>query len=267
MGTAETGPSVPLFPQMLGPLGLDVPPAGEARFEELVDAYRARLSPGGPLHINCMTTMAECRAALLAAQEAGCGPIWVSWACDGEGTSVTRVDMLAALFVSEGMGAAAFGLHCAPELAEEQLSRLAPYTSLPLFVVRQGRCELRPHPPVGRDPDVIPCATGTAPCFVTRTVDVGEEIPCTPDLLEDIIEAEDHPVGALKIALLEEDDVEIFAQHQYAIQKALCLWSDVPELLEGGLRVYQGRAFYDGTGQLEPEVLARLSRRYGLIVL
>ena len=94
-----------------------------------------------------------------------------------------------------------------------------------------------------------------------------KELECTPDLLEDIIEAEDDPVGAVKIAILERDDVDIFAQHQYAVRKALCLWSDVPELLEAALRVYQGRAFYDGTGELEPEELDRLSRKYGLIVL
>lgn len=73
--------------------------------------------------------------------------------------------------------------------------------------------------------------------------------------------------GALRIAILEEDDLEIFAEEQYAIKDALCLWSDVPELMEGALRVYQGRAFYDGTAELEPEVLERLSRLYGLIVL
>ena len=49
--------------------------------------------------------------------------------------------------------------------------------------------------------------------------------------------------GALRIAILEEDDLEIFAEEQYAIKDALCLWSDVPELMEGALRVYQGRAF------------------------
>ena len=260
--------SVPIFRQILGPLGLDVLPVGDHTFEELVSAYREQLRPGeGPVHINCMTTMAECRAALLAARELGCAPVWVSWACDEDGESVTRVDMLAALFVAEGMGAAAFGLNCPEELARAQVARLAPYASVPLFFVREGRCELCPYERAEGDPDVIPCATGTAPCFVTRTVDVGEELECGPDLLEDIIEAEDDPVGAVKIVLLEEDDVEVFAQHQYAIQKALCLWSDVPELLEGALRVYQGRAFYDGTGDLEREVLARLSDTYGLIIL
>ena len=62
--------SVPIMKQMLGPLGLDIPPAGETAFEELVGMYRARLREGeGTVHINCMTTMAECRAAILAVKE------------------------------------------------------------------------------------------------------------------------------------------------------------------------------------------------------
>jgi len=259
---------VPIFGQMLGPLGLDVPPAGENTFESLVEEYRRRLTDeGGPVHINCMITMAECRAAILAAGEKNCGPVWVSWGCDEDGDSPTRVHMLAALFVAEGMGAAAFGLNCTPKQAEELLPELAEYASVPLFYVVDGKAVVWPYEPALRDPDVIPCASGTEACFVTRTIDVGEELECTPDLLEEIIAAEDDPVGAVKISILEQDDVEIFAREQYAVTKALCLWSDVPELLEGALRVYQGRAFYDGTGDLEPEELARLSRLYGLIVL
>ena len=104
--------------------------------------------------------------------------------------------------------------------------------------------------------------------FITPDVDVGETIQCTPDLVEDILAAEEEsPVGALRIAILEQDDVDLFAQEQYAIRDALCLWSDVPELMEAALRVYQGRAFYDGTADLEPEVLDRLRQTYGLILL
>lgn len=260
--------SVPIFEQKLGPLGLDVPPAGEHTFEDLLEEYRGRLRPGGgAVHINCMMNMAECRAAILAAGELGCGPVWVSWGCDEDGESPSRVHMLAALFVAEGMGAAAFGLNCPEELAMELLEELTPYASVPLFYVVGGSPEIWTYQPAERDPDVIPCASGTRACFVTRTVDVGEELECTPDLLEDIIDAEDDPVGAVKIAILEQDDVDAFAQEQYAITKALCLWSDVPELLEAALRVYQGRAFYDGTGDLEPADLERLSKTYGLIVL
>ncbi len=261
--------TVPSFGQVLGPLGLDVAPAGESSFEQLVAAYRSRLKPNGTgiVHINCMMTMSECRAALLAVEELGLEAPWVSWACGEDGASVTRVHMLAALFVAEGMGAAAFGLNCRPELAPALLEELTQYAQIPLFSCWDGTVLPYPYRPRPQDPDVIPCASATAPCFLTRTIDVGEELTCTPDLLEDIIQAEDDPVGAVKIAILEPDDVDIFAQHQYAVRKALCLWSDVPELLEGALRVYQGRAFYDGTGALRREELGRLSRKYGLIVL
>ena len=260
--------AVPIFQRRVGPLGLDVPPAGEAEFDHLVEEYRTQLGAGqGPVHINCMIGMAECRAAILAARELGYGPLWVSWSCNEEGESATRVHMLAALFVAEGMGAAAFGLNCPKELALEQLEELSRYASVPLFYVVDGDVVTYPYVVQEKDPDVIPCATGTSPCFVTRTVDVGEELECTPKLLEDIIEAEDDPVGAVKISILEQDDVDIFAEHQYAVNKALCLWSDVPQLLEQALRYYQGRAFYDGTGDLDQQELKVLSNRYGLIVL
>ena len=131
-----------------------------------------------------------------------------------------------------------------------------------------GEIDFSAFPPVEKDPDVIPCASEKEARFITPDVDVGETIRCGPDLMEDILEAEEErPVGAMRIAILEEDDLEIFAEEQYAIKDALCLWSDVPELMEGALRAYQGRAFYDGTADLEPEVLQRLSREYGLILL
>lgn len=260
--------SVPIFDGMLGPLGLDIPPAGETSFEELVTLYRQRLTgEEKTLHINCMTTMSECRAAILAVKEGSGCPFWVSWAIDEDGESFTRVHMLAALFVAEGMGAAAFGLNCRPALAEELMEELYPYASIPLFSYYNEHYTVWPYEVQEHDPDMLPCATGISPCFISRMVDVGEEIECTPDLLEDIIAAEDNPVGAVKIALQEPDDVDMFAENQYAIREALCLWSDVPELLEGALRAFQGRAFYDGTGELEEEDLAPLVKKYGLIVL
>ena len=51
------------------------------------------------------------------------------------------------------------------------------------------------------------------------------------------------------------------------MKDALCLWSDVPQLLEKALRLYQGRAFWDGTGDLEEDFLAEMSRKYGLVLL
>ncbi len=123
-------------------------------------------------------------------------------------------------------------------------------------------------PKVEKDPDVIPCASEKEARFITPDVDVGEVIRCSPDLVEEILEAEEErPVGALKIAVLDTDDLEMFAEEQYAVRDALCIWSDVPELMEGALRAYQGRAFYDGTADLEPAFLAEMAKKYGLVLL
>ena len=82
------------------------------------------------------------------------------------------------------------------------------------------------------------------------------------------LEAEENaPQGALKIAIYDEDDLYTFAENQYAVKDALCLWTDVPELLEQALRLYQGRAFWDGTGELEAAFLQEMARKYGLVLL
>jgi len=115
---------------------------------------------------------------------------------------------------------------------------------------------------------VIPCASEKEARFITPDIDVGETIECTSDLLEDILEAEENaPQGALKIAIYDEDDLYTFAENQYAVKDALCLWTDVPELLEQALRLYQGRAFWDGTGELEAAFLQEMARKYGLVLL
>lgn len=195
----------------------------------------------------------------------------------------------------------------APDLMAEQLERLAPYAAIPLIACPNGgdwslsdwagqfaaagvrffggccgsspediaalgqqvaKLDLAPFLPAEQDPDVIPCASEREARFITPDVDVSEPIECTSDLPEHILDIEENtPVGAMKVAIMEEDDVFIFAEHQYLIKDALCLWSDVPHLLEGALRVYQGRAFYDGTGDMEREELLPLVKKYGLILL
>jgi 5-methyltetrahydrofolate--homocysteine methyltransferase len=118
-----------------------------------------------------------------------------------------------------------------------------------------------------RDEDSILCASRTEVHFISPTVDVGETVECSPHLEEDILEAEDAPSGAVKIAVYSQDDLDAFNEAQYMIREALCLLSDSPEILEKALRLYNGRAFYDGTGAIEADVLERLKDKYGLIVL
>ena len=307
----------------MAPLGLSLAPFGESSFEELTAVYTeqaAALAAAGAdlFFIETMVSMAEARAAVLACKSVSDKPVWVSFTCDGEGRTPAGVDVLAAMIVMQGMGAAAFGVNCCePAVAAEQLARLAPYAAVPLIAkpsaglpaggrhpigpaefaaavpalaaagarIFGGCCGAGPEhiramgaavakvdfsafPPPEHDPDVIPCASEKEARFITPDVDVGETIECTPDLLEDILSAEEEaPQGALKIAILEEDDLAVFAENQYAVKDALCLWSDVPELLEEALRLYQGRAFWDGTGDLDRPFLEEMSRKYGLILL
>ena len=262
--TAGAGPSPK---RRLGSMEFGGPPDPE-RFEEAVSRCSADLAGmDGPVWCGGLESLADGRCALLAAG----GPVWCTFRCDREGRTAAGADVLAALIVMEGMGCAVFGLEGDdPEALAGQMARLAPYATVPLLWPGDLT---RPTVDweLGRalaDPDVIPCASGTEARFLTPDVDVGETIQCTDHLMEDILEAEEErPVGALKIEVLDTDDLEIFAREQYAVRDALCLWSDVPELLEGALRAYQGRAFYDGTAELEPEFLARMSEKYGLILL
>ena len=47
--------AVPIFQRRVGPMGLDVPPAGEAEFDHLVEQYRGAMTRlGSPLQ--CATT-------------------------------------------------------------------------------------------------------------------------------------------------------------------------------------------------------------------
>ena len=255
---------------ILDALGLDVPPRGETGFEELVETYRRRLEPcqaGAAIYLRGMESMAEARAAVLAVRERGSCPVMVSFRCDEEGRTAAGTHVLAAFIVMAGMGVYAFGLEPQEGRGEELLEQLVPYARRPLFWLEGETYIPFSYRPAERDPDVIPCATQREARFITPDVDVGETIECTPGLMEDILAAEDAPVGAVKIAVLEEDDLPLFAEYQYVIEEALCLYSDVPELMEAALRLYQGRAFYDGTGDLEEDFLDRMVRTYGLIVL
>lgn len=258
----------PLAVTKLAPTGRELIPFGHDTMEDLIALYTGQVEE---MHrqkdlflLEGMTCMADARAAVLAIRALSDKPIWVTFACDDEGRTPTGTDVLAALIVMEGMGVSAFGLDCADgvEVLTEQLERLTPYTSIPLIGGSGTGI------PVEKDPDVIPCASEKEARFITPDIDVGETIECTSDLLEDILAAEEtSPQGALKIEVLEWDDVDIFAEHQYGVRDALCLTSDVPELLEGALRVYQGRAFWDGTEELEEEFLAEMSQKYGLVIL
>ena len=66
------------------------------------------------------------------------------------------------------------------------------------------------------------------------------------------------------VAVDSWEDVDALADVQYLFSKPLCLVCDSADLLEAALRVYQGRALYEGG--LSEEELLPLVNRYGLLI-
>ena len=136
-------------------------------------------------------------------------------------------------------------------------------TSEHIRAIREKAGELPLLPPAPQHADLLPCATEKALFFLPPDVPVGEALPVTPeleDLLEDALDT-DAPV--LTLGITSPAELEDFAACQYLITKPLCLRCADAELLEQALRLYQGRALYDGP--LDEGALAPLAAKYGVI--
>ncbi len=130
--------------------------------------------------------------------------------------------------------------------------------------LKAGTAALRMRRPAPQHTELLPCATEKELFFLDPAIAVGAPLPCDGDLeerLEDAME-EDGPVVAIQLRAAEE--LDNFADCQYLIAKPLCLCCEDAQLLEQALRLYQGRALYEGG--LPEEALLPLAERYGLIL-
>ena len=119
-------------------------------------------------------------------------------------------------------------------------------------------------PPAPLHTDKLPAATEKQPFPLPVDVRWSTVISLTADA-EDALSAgqeTDDPVLAVRID--DWDGVQALADFQYLIAKPLCIVCDDGELLEAALRVYQGRALYDGG--LPDSVLLPLRDKYGLLI-
>ena len=112
--------------------------------------------------------------------------------------------------------------------------------------------------------DELVAATEREVFVLPTDVDCGDVFPCDEDVMDAIEEAEDSEDAVLSIRIEEADELENFAEGQYAIVKPLCLHCEDAALLEQALRLYQGRALY--AGSLTKEELQPLCEKYGLLV-
>ena len=118
-------------------------------------------------------------------------------------------------------------------------------------------------PPAPQHTALLPAATEKLPCYLPVDAGHGAVLSVTPDL-EDALAAaleEDFPMVALQLTSIE--DAAALAACQYMLSKPLCMVCGDAAVLEAALRVYQGRALYEG--ELPVSVLQPLAERYGLL--
>ena len=120
------------------------------------------------------------------------------------------------------------------------------------------------HRPAPEFTDLLPASTEKEPKYLPVDAAHGAVISAEGDFESAMSEAieDEFPMAAVRIA--DWGDVDALADIQYMISKPLCLVCDDAELLESALRVYQGRALYEGT--LTEEQLAPLVDKYGLLI-
>lgn len=115
--------------------------------------------------------------------------------------------------------------------------------------------------------DLLLVSDGRDVHYVDLTADISEEIPCDYRLSERLIELEDEGDTIFKLLLEEVEDLYALNENQHMITRPICLCADNPDLLAQALLLYRGTAIYDGTWEHSADVLAQLSRQYGLILL
>lgn len=121
--------------------------------------------------------------------------------------------------------------------------------------------------PQRQDGEALLAVSGGAVWFLDSVVDIGEVIPCDEAFEEALLLAENDEAPVTKVAIDDQNALDIFEMEQYMIQEPVAICSEDEEIFAKAVRMFCGVALYDGTGDISDEVLAQLSRQYGLIVL
>ena len=125
----------------IGPTGKLLKPYGTFSFEEAVQVFAETIKLGAKYGADCifietMSDSYETKAALLAAKENSCLPVFVSNAYGKDGKLMTGATPAAMVALVEGMGADAIGANCSfgPEEMQGVVKELLEKSSIPVFV-------------------------------------------------------------------------------------------------------------------------------------
>ena len=270
--------------------------------EALIAQYKAALRQGIPaqadfLYLRGTDSFASLRCAVLAVTDLSGRAIMAEVPVAPDGVLPFGTDIVAAVGILQRIGVSTVILSgetaqdvsdalakCAPYARVSLGARIDPdwvrcgvtYPNAELFVPRSAtdtaalRESLRGYTPVravARDhDDFLLAPDGTNAHFLDPLVDISDEIEVGGRLSERLLEAEDD-AGALKLQFDGEEDLAVFEEQAFMLARPVCLCAEQPELLEAALRIYPGRALYDGTWPLDDRLVKYFSEKYGMIVL
>ena len=114
------------------------------------------------------------------------------------------------------------------------------------------------------NPDKLPCATEKAVFLLDVSAGYTRVLPCDEELEDELADMDEDEGEMIAIRIQSEAELDNFADCQGMIAKPLCILCEDAALLEQALRLYQGRAVYEGG--LSDEVLLPRVEKYGLIL-
>lgn len=136
-------------------------------------------------------------------------------------------------------------------------------TSDHIRALSERTASLRMTDPSPQNADMLPCATEKELFFLPTDVTGGPVVPAGADLENALEEAMEEEGNIVTVVLDRFEQLDDFAASQYLITRPLSLRCDDASVLEQALRLYQGRALYEGT--LTEEQLQPFAEKYGLI--
>ncbi|MCF0134948.1 MAG: homocysteine S-methyltransferase family protein [Lachnospiraceae bacterium] len=110
----------------------------------------------------------------------------------------------------------------------------------------------------------ILAATNRSYFIVDSAASAPAPFRCDASLMEHLEEAAEEEGASVSIRISSEADLNEFAECQHAVNGPLFLFCEDAALLEKALRLFQGRALYEGS--LPEEALIPLEKQYGLIL-
>lgn len=273
--------------------------AEDILFETLVDFCKTKIPAAKTVIIaDCAMPVRHQRALAIACRESGNSSFIACVAVDGEGITPDGWESAAALVMLQNIGACAM-LFTAQDLDAENalpeiLQELYEDTSIPLglvvsasnFQTLANSCpDIRlfytadffegytasalPAPreiQIHEREEFIAVSNGCAH-LLNSTLDVDAEIFEFTNFIQDLLDLENDGCTILRTEVGDEDELEIFEREEYMIKAALCVTAPNEFLFEKTLRAFCGRAMYDGTIPMDKEFLAKMTQKYGLIVL